>query len=387
MATGAALMWPAVLGMTFQALPPGRRALAGGLVIGVAGIGNAIGPLVGGALTEGASWRLVFAVNIPLVLVAICAHCAGTCTSRSSGIPTPASTPVAWRLLAVGLVALLLALDLAADGDLRATDLAGPARAVRRDGRWRSSLVERRVGDRALVPRTTSWSTGRFRATCVAGIFMSIPLFTVMLFLPQYFSKVQGYGAFGAGLALLPLMVSFALTSFIAGRQRRACRRLAAGEHRCRRPVHRHVHALVPRQQRHVHQRAGRDGRARNRHRPVQLGGHRGRRHVARRVARQPRRRRALHVPGRGRDGRAGVDDGGVRARVPPVAAVRRRPASAARPPRSSCGTCRAMLAGTEIVEGGPVATALGRRHRGRRRHRRLRRLACSGRSDSTGSS
>jgi hypothetical protein len=37
MATGAALMWPAVLGMTFQALPAGRRALAGGLVIGVAG--------------------------------------------------------------------------------------------------------------------------------------------------------------------------------------------------------------------------------------------------------------------------------------------------------------------------------------------------------------
>jgi hypothetical protein len=37
-----------------------------------------------------------------------------------------------------------------------------------------------------------------FRATCGAGIFMSIPLFSVMLFLPQYFSKVQGYGAFEA---------------------------------------------------------------------------------------------------------------------------------------------------------------------------------------------
>src|SRR3954470_11249776 len=59
MGVGGAIMWPAVLGMTFAALPEDKQGLAGGLIIGVAGIGNAFGPLLGGFLTEALSWRWV----------------------------------------------------------------------------------------------------------------------------------------------------------------------------------------------------------------------------------------------------------------------------------------------------------------------------------------
>ena len=52
MGVGGALMWPAILGMTFAALPESKAGLAGGLILGVAGIGNAVGPLLGGVLTE-----------------------------------------------------------------------------------------------------------------------------------------------------------------------------------------------------------------------------------------------------------------------------------------------------------------------------------------------
>ena len=52
MGIGGALMWPAILGMTFAALPEERAGLAGGLILGAAGIGNAAGPLIGGALTD-----------------------------------------------------------------------------------------------------------------------------------------------------------------------------------------------------------------------------------------------------------------------------------------------------------------------------------------------
>jgi MFS family permease len=47
MGIGGALMWPATLGMTYSILPD-RAALAGGLIIGAAGFGNAAGPLIGG---------------------------------------------------------------------------------------------------------------------------------------------------------------------------------------------------------------------------------------------------------------------------------------------------------------------------------------------------
>ena len=68
MGVGGALMWPAVLGMTFAALPPARAGLAGGLILGVAGIGNALGPLIGGVLTDEFSWRAIFWINVPIAV-------------------------------------------------------------------------------------------------------------------------------------------------------------------------------------------------------------------------------------------------------------------------------------------------------------------------------
>ena len=50
MGIGGAMMWPAILGMTFAALPESRAGLAGGLILGAAGIGNAVGPMFGGVL-------------------------------------------------------------------------------------------------------------------------------------------------------------------------------------------------------------------------------------------------------------------------------------------------------------------------------------------------
>ncbi|HYU65215.1 MAG TPA: MFS transporter, partial [Jatrophihabitantaceae bacterium] len=71
MGIGGAMMWPAVLGMTYGLLPDDKAGLAGGLVLGVAGFGNAIGPLFGGMLTELASWRWVFFVNLPIAAFAM----------------------------------------------------------------------------------------------------------------------------------------------------------------------------------------------------------------------------------------------------------------------------------------------------------------------------
>ena len=51
-------MWPAILGMTYAALPESKAGLAGGLILGAAGIGNAMGPLLGGVLTDELSLAL-----------------------------------------------------------------------------------------------------------------------------------------------------------------------------------------------------------------------------------------------------------------------------------------------------------------------------------------
>ncbi len=71
MGIGGALMWPAILGMTFAALPESKAGLAGGLILGAAGIGNAMGPLIGGALSDLASWRWIFFLNVPIAALAM----------------------------------------------------------------------------------------------------------------------------------------------------------------------------------------------------------------------------------------------------------------------------------------------------------------------------
>ena len=71
MGIGGALMWPAILGMTYAILPEDKAGLAGGIIIGAAGLGNAVGPLIGGVLTDLASWRWIFFVNVPIAAFAV----------------------------------------------------------------------------------------------------------------------------------------------------------------------------------------------------------------------------------------------------------------------------------------------------------------------------
>ena len=84
MGIGGALMWPAILGMTFAALPAARAGLAGGLILGVAGLGNALGPLIGGVLTDELSWRGIFWLNVPVAAFAVLATWRSGSTSRRS---------------------------------------------------------------------------------------------------------------------------------------------------------------------------------------------------------------------------------------------------------------------------------------------------------------
>ncbi|MEE8296236.1 MAG: MFS transporter, partial [Hyphomicrobium sp.] len=71
MGIGGAMMWPAILGMTYGLLPQSRAAIAGALVLSSAGFGNAIGPLIGGALTDLLSWRWIFYLNLPVAAFAV----------------------------------------------------------------------------------------------------------------------------------------------------------------------------------------------------------------------------------------------------------------------------------------------------------------------------
>jgi EmrB/QacA subfamily drug resistance transporter len=214
MGIGGAFMWPAILGMTYAILPRSKAGLAGGLILGAAGFGNAIGPLVGGLLTELLSWRWIFFVNVPIAALAV------LLTVRA----VPRDTPEAGaaRLdyagttaLSAGLLALLLALDQSSTwgwGDLRTLALLAACPLLLAI----FVLIERRAGESALIPRDVI-ANRAFSSACLAVLLMSAVFFAALLYLPQFMTKVLGYSALKAGAGLAPMMCTFAAASFIAG--------------------------------------------------------------------------------------------------------------------------------------------------------------------------
>jgi EmrB/QacA subfamily drug resistance transporter len=213
MGIGGALMWPAALGLTFDALPDEKAGLAGGLIIGVAGFGNAAGPLLGGFLTETLSWRWILFLNLPIAALACFATWRAIPPSRPAerqkldypGIVT----------ITVGLVALLIALDQVTEWGW-ADPVILALFAVCALSLTAFALIERGAGERALIPRDVIGNTA-FRAACIATMFMSAVFFASLLYLPQFFQKILQYSPLEAGAGLLPMMAVFALTSFVAG--------------------------------------------------------------------------------------------------------------------------------------------------------------------------
>src|SRR3990172_7240142 len=70
---GAALMMPATLAIISATFPPKERGLAIGIWAGVSAMALAIGPLVGGLLTEHVDWSWIFYINVPIGALGIVA--------------------------------------------------------------------------------------------------------------------------------------------------------------------------------------------------------------------------------------------------------------------------------------------------------------------------
>jgi EmrB/QacA subfamily drug resistance transporter len=214
MGIGGALMWPAILGMTFAALPASRAGLAGGLILGAAGIGNALGPLVGGVLTDELTWRWIFFLNVPIAAFAMLVTRAKVASDPGeeeregidyAGIST----------LSAGLLLTLLGFDQAADwGWADPRVIAMFVLAVALVGAF--AVIEPRMGRRALVP-TDVIGNRQFRAACMATLLMSAVFFSTVLYAPQFMEKILGYSALKAGAGLLPMLGTFAVVSFVAG--------------------------------------------------------------------------------------------------------------------------------------------------------------------------
>jgi EmrB/QacA subfamily drug resistance transporter len=216
MGIGGAMMWPAILGMTYSALPEARAGLAGGLVLGAAGVGNAAGPLIGGALTDFLDWRWIFFLNVPVTAFACYVtwryiHQPAPERGEDDRVDYPGVLSIS-----IGLVALLIAFDEVIKlgwGDPRIVGLILVFAVL--IGAF--AFIERAAGGHALVPSDVMRNRD-FAYACAAILLMSAVFFASMLYLPQFMLKVLDFSPVTAGIGMLPMMATFAAVSFVAGR-------------------------------------------------------------------------------------------------------------------------------------------------------------------------
>src|SRR6058998_3405482 len=89
---GGAIMFAVSLALVAQEFPAGReRGMAMGIYGATIGIAVAIGPLVGGLLTEGLGWESIFFVNVPIGIGAIVLT-----TTQLANLKAPDPDPIDW---------------------------------------------------------------------------------------------------------------------------------------------------------------------------------------------------------------------------------------------------------------------------------------------------
>ena len=214
MGIGAALMLPSIIGMTYAILPESKAGLAGGIIMGAAGLGNAIGPLVGGVFTDLLTWRWIFFLNVPIAAFAIAVIWSSVHLEEAESVDHSIDYP-GIAAISIGLVSLLVALDQVDDwgwGDPRVIAML----VIAVVGVVGFVPLERRAGRHGLIPPAII-ANRDFAASCVAILCMSATFFASLLYLPQFMESQLGFSPLEAGLGILPALVTFALVSFIAG--------------------------------------------------------------------------------------------------------------------------------------------------------------------------
>ena len=173
-----------------------KAGLAGGLILGVAGIGNAVGPLLGGILTEAIDWRAIFVLNIPVAAFAM--FVTYRKVHQEQELATERIDYAGMATISGGLVLLLLALDQSVDwgwGDPRVIAMLAVAILLVAS----FTRIERRAGANALIPPDVI-ANKRFRSACLVVLLMSAVFFSAVLYIPQFAEKILGYTAVEAGL-------------------------------------------------------------------------------------------------------------------------------------------------------------------------------------------
>jgi len=198
---GAALLTPGSLAILQAAFRPHDRGKAIGVWAGFSGVGTAIGPFIGGWLIAAASWRLIFAINLPIAAVVVAVTLRHVPETRDPDATAPIDI-TGGVLATTGLIGLTYGLiqgPVSGWGSvLPVVALAGGATLLGAFAWW-----ERRAA--APMLPLTLFSSAQFTATNVVTFIVYGAIGGALFLLPIDLQDVSRYTALEAGISLLPV--------------------------------------------------------------------------------------------------------------------------------------------------------------------------------------
>ena len=211
---GASMLNPVALSIianTFR--DPKARARAVGIWGAVAGVSLAVGPVVGGALTQAVGWRSIFWINVPIGLAAI--GLAAWLVPESKAAQARRFDPVGQLLVLLGLASLIYAVIEGPHAGWSSTEIRGLFAGtgvilvlfLLYEPRRTQPLLDFRFF------RSVPFASATLLALCGFGCFAGF-LFLNALYLQQ----ARGVSAFRTGLCTLPLAILMMICAPVSGR-------------------------------------------------------------------------------------------------------------------------------------------------------------------------
>jgi EmrB/QacA subfamily drug resistance transporter len=211
---GAALMNPATLSIIAATFPPRQRGMAIGIWAGVSALALAIGPLIGGLLTEHIDWSWIFFVNVPIGVLAIAASFILIPESKDESAEQRLDLP-GLLTSGIGLFALTYGLIEAntygwTSGRILGSFVVAAVMLVA------FVLLERH--QRIPMLDLTLFRNGTYAGANLAVLLVALAMFGVFFFVSLYMQGVLLYSAVETGAAFLPMTVLIILVAPIAGK-------------------------------------------------------------------------------------------------------------------------------------------------------------------------
>jgi EmrB/QacA subfamily drug resistance transporter len=211
---GAALMNPATLSIITATFPPRQRGTAIGIWAGVSALALAIGPLVGGLLTQDIHWSWIFFINIPVGVGGVIAARLFIDETKDSSREQRLDLP---GLLssAIGLFALTYGLIETNDhswGSTRVLGLFAIALVSL------AAFVVLELHQRIPMLDLTLFRNPTFSGANTVMFLVGLAMFGIFFYNSLFLQRVLGYGAIKTGATFLPMTLLIIFVAPVAGR-------------------------------------------------------------------------------------------------------------------------------------------------------------------------